>query len=271
MTTAIICADLHLRYDTPRCRLDEDWIETQRKALMQIFATAVLKNCDIFCIGDLFHTPKQPERIVNLINEVIEQTMFKGIFYVLAGNHDTKYYDINDTSIGVLLNCRGVNILEDTDEYKSMHTLVFPDKVPPQYGTGKTAKEIADENPDHKWIFLGDYHRFFVKEINNRYILNPGCMLRQTADMKDYQPKIAYIDTGSDLIEWIDVVDDESMITDAYLVEQKERDNRIDAFAEQIKESRENVSMDFWENVDKKSKKASDGVIEVLDKIKEEI
>ena len=39
----IITADLHLRADRPRCRLDEDWMETQRKALETVIKIAIEK------------------------------------------------------------------------------------------------------------------------------------------------------------------------------------------------------------------------------------
>lgn len=266
----IICADLHLRKEPPVCRLDSNWMETQRKALVQIFEAAIEKDCDIFCIGDIFHTPKQPEEVLNLINEAIISTGFTNIFYVQVGNHDIKYYDLNCTSIGVLLNCRGIQELKDTKEYKSVHTLVFPKEVPPQYKGGITAQELLDKNPDHTWIFTGDYHHSFVYEDKGRFVVNPGCMLRQNAGMKDYQPKIAYVNTETTLVEWLDIKDDPDMVTDEYLTEQKERNSRIDAFAEQVKGSREDVSMDFWENVNKKVNEAPEGVKKILEEIREE-
>ena len=40
----IVTADWHLRSQKPRCRLDSDWMETQRKALSRIIECLSIKS-----------------------------------------------------------------------------------------------------------------------------------------------------------------------------------------------------------------------------------
>ena len=40
----ILTADWHIRATKPRCRKDENWMETQRNALNQIFEIATIRH-----------------------------------------------------------------------------------------------------------------------------------------------------------------------------------------------------------------------------------
>ena len=62
----IISGDWHLRADRPRCRLDENWMETQRWACEQVAKIAIEKDCDIYITGDIFDTPRVPPEVVSL-------------------------------------------------------------------------------------------------------------------------------------------------------------------------------------------------------------
>ena len=44
---AIITADWHIRATRPRCRIDDDWILTQKRALNQVFEIADKMNCNV--------------------------------------------------------------------------------------------------------------------------------------------------------------------------------------------------------------------------------
>ena len=52
----IITADWHIRATRPRCRIDNDWLETQRKALRQVLEISDKKGAPIMVVGDLFHS-----------------------------------------------------------------------------------------------------------------------------------------------------------------------------------------------------------------------
>ena len=99
-----------------------------------------------------------------------------------------------------------------------------------------------------KYIFTGDYHHNFHYEKNGRHIVNPGCLLRQAVDLKDYQPGFYFIDTDENIVEFNPIIDEEQFIDDTYILREKEKEKRIEAFADKVGEV-ESVSLDYVENV----------------------
>ena len=99
-----------------------------------------------------------------------------------------------------------------------------------------------------EFIFTGDMHKNFHYEKNGRHVVNPGCMLRQVVDFKDYQPGFYFIDTDKNIVDFQLIIDDEKFIDDSYILREKEKEERIQAFADKIGEV-ESVSLDYIENV----------------------
>lgn len=289
----LICSDLHLRPDLPRCRTDEDWIETQRKQLEFIAITSNEEKCPIAICGDIFHKSQVPDKLKNMFIETFIENTEQNV-YIMSGQHDQPYHDwnnIENSSFGVLWNL----VRQDT-QFKSMgeigffahygidaedyrkeqklyffHTLVFPDKksMPPNVNA-ETAQGRLDKYPA-KWIFCGDNHHGFHYKKGDRHVLVPGCMNRQASDFKDYQPKIWLVDTEKGTADPILIPDDVKMVDDSYIVEDSERKSRISAFVESIHKS-EKISLDFVENVNKailKNKKLSKGVIKTINELME--
>ena len=148
----ICTADWHIRATRPRCRTDENWIETQRNALAQIKKISVEKNAPVFVVGDLFHSNSDTSfECIQLVQSLADEL---GELYILAGNHDLPYHsseNINKSAIGILLNsnniasirefnlwvlnhkdvtcsCSNFDEADNKDaEIVFKHTLVFPD------------------------------------------------------------------------------------------------------------------------------------------------
>lgn len=267
----IVTADWHLRNQRPRCRKDEDWIDTQKKALKQILNVAIEKNCDVFLVGDIFHSANETTfEIIQIVqNFAKELEKYKLSLYVLFGNHDLRFHSssyIDKSAVGILLQSENIypisifenvsapNFDEEVDcedkDYLFIHTLCFPDmkSVPPNVNA-TFAKELLEDYPHPKWIFTGDYHRNFHYEHNGRHVVNPGCLLRQASDMKNYQCGVYFVDTDSEIVEFIPIIDSEELVDDSYIIEEKERDERIGDFVDKLKET-EGVSLDFLANVE---------------------
>lgn len=272
----IATADWHLRATRPRCRTDENWIETQRNALVQIKKISVKKNAPVFVVGDLFHSNSDTSfECIQLVQSLADEL---GELYILAGNHDLPYHsseNINKSAIGILLNsnniasigefnlwvlnhkdvtcsCSNFDEVDNKDaEIVFKHTLVFPDlkSLPPNVDA-ITAKELLEEFPNAKWIFTGDYHRNFHYEKNGRHVVNPGCLLRQASDMKDYKCGVYYVDTDENIVEFVPIIDNESFVDDSYILKQEEREERIESFVDKLSDTK-NVSLDFVDNVQK--------------------
>lgn len=274
---AIITADWHIRATRPRCRIDEDWIETQRQALSQIVKISKEKKAPVIVVGDLFHSNSDVS--FECIQMVQDMAFELGSLYVLAGNHDLPYHsseNLEKSAIGVLLNSSHIFQIKDffeswkwnTDEkinYSASnfdqqdnkfakivfkHTLVFPDakSIPPNCD-GTTAKELLEEFPNAEWIFCGDYHHNFHYQKNGRHVVNSGCLLRQASDFKDYQCGVYFCDTDKNIVEFIPIIDSEQLIDDSYILQENEREERIDNFVQKLKDT-ESVSLDFLANVE---------------------
>lgn len=274
----IITADWHIRATRPRCRVDNDWIETQRKALSQVLKISKEKKAPVIVVGDLFHSNSDVSfECIQMVQKMADEL---GELYILAGNHDLPYHsseNIEKSAIGVLLKSQNIFLIKeyfeklyynsgerinysaknfDEQDYKFAHVvfkhmLVFPDakSIPPNCD-GTTAKELLEEFPNAEWIFTGDYHHNFHYEKNGRHVVNSGCLLRQASDFKDYQCGVYFVDTDKNIVEFVPIIDKEQFVDDTYILKQNEREERIERFVDKLNDTK-NVSLDFVDNVKK--------------------
>lgn len=293
MSKYIITADWHTRKDKPRCRLDEDWMDTQRQAIRFVFDTAEERKAAVANVGDIFHRSSVPPEVLNMLLMEIKGRNVE--FYILAGNHDLLYHNVEylhrSSYLNLLLASDGEDIVELRyignaghygEEIKRVndnglyfiHRFVYADKEDfySRLGLGISAKDLLDKHKDAKFIFTGDNHRKFVYEDKGRFVINPGCLLRQTADLKDYEPCIYFVDTDTGEYEAIPVPDNGEFVTDEYLRDSEGRDERIGAFVESLKKS-ENMSMSFKDNLlnGLKENKVEEEVKEIIYEILEEV
>ena len=290
----IVTADWHLRKDKPICRADDGWDGVQRSALMNIsrtyynYRSEYGHKMEIAVIGDLFHTARQPYEVFLWFYEIFADENIK----TLAGNHDLLHHSwdnldksiyglvdrifpqLKGTYAGAFNFCDTPNFCDIPKEPRLMflHRLVFPDKgsqiVIDGKPVGQTAEELLDEFPNAEWIFLGDYHHAFHVERGGRHVVNPGCITRQVADMKDYKPLVYFVDTASGKVEEIFLPDcDPDKVTDDHLKNRKESNARLDAFVEQVK-GRGDVTLDFDFNLEKKLQGQRPEVVEAVEEIK---
>lgn len=285
----IICADLHLRADCPRCRIDDDWEATQRKALEFIVMQANSYDCDLYIDGDIFNTATVPMRIITMLIDVLSQLNKRA--YFIAGNHDLPYHSVENianSAIGVLcsaannnatikMNPDGMHFGAETeceDEIIYIHSLVFASKkdIPPNC-EAMSASDVLKKYPNAKWIFTGDMHKAFHYEKNGRHVVNPGCMLRQAADMIDYKPLCYFVCTDDESVEPIYIPDTTKMVDDAYLRAEEQREERITAFVECIKKNGKITLsiIDNLKNAMKNNKKSLDApTINMIETLMEE-
>lgn len=283
----IITADWHVRGDRPRCRTDVDWIAFQRSCIREVFDLALSQGAEVRVVGDIFHTPRiATEALCVLVEEFTRFHRAGGTARILAGNHCLPYhsYDlVSQCSFGVL---RGlVPELESSDrvdaapfgrdnptgaEFAFTHRLVFPDKgsIPPGC-EAMVAREVLDQFPS-RFVFTGDYHHAFLAEAQDdwkghrRFLLNPGCLNRQTVDMADYHPRVAIFDTDapSELaVQWVDLRTDldPTFVTREHIEMAEERDARIEAFVQRIASSK-GITLSFMDNLEARLLACAQGV-----------
>lgn len=101
----LITADWHIKGERPICRLDENWIESQRETIAAIREVYEKTGCEqMWILGDLFDAPKCATAAVNMLIEEL-QKFPKDSVKVLCGNHDLKdhnYGNLEECSIGTI-------------------------------------------------------------------------------------------------------------------------------------------------------------------------
>jgi DNA repair exonuclease SbcCD nuclease subunit len=279
----IITADLHLRSSLPRCRLDPDWIATQKNILDQIYQYSITYDASVVVVGDIFHSVNETtNEIIGIIQKfAIKLGDSNNRLYILAGNHDLPAHNLDNmkkSAFNVLLNSQNIKHLSELEiyDYKISasdfgdndtndadiafkHILTFPNRnaVPPGAVGAVTARDLFDMFPEAFVIFTGDYHRDFIYKHKNSVAINPGCVIRQAADLIDYAPSVVLVEFKPKnricKARSLMLKDNSSFITDDYIVKAEERSERIGAFVERIK-TNESVSFDFVENVHNKLK-----------------
>ncbi len=286
---AIITADWHLRKDLPRCRIDEDFWETQKKVVLFIVDQAFEKGLTLYIVGDIFDR--------SVVQEEIKTWLMKTLpidTKMLAGQHDLPYHQWNNvdrSSFGILISKFGIILeagnqsapfgLDKKPEWSNpkakivfTHQLTFPTKkdqiIINGEPIGKCAQDLLDEYPEAHWIFTGDYHKHFHYENKGRHVVNPGCITRQASDFIDYKPIVYFVDTEKGIVEIIELPDTEDMVTDQYIKDEKARNERIESFITTIQDSGE-VSLNFIDNLRDKAKGLKEGSQEVLMEIIEEV
>lgn len=272
----IVTSDLHLRPDMPICRKDPDWMETQRDVLRQLVKYSYEFDAELLICGDIFDVPNVPSSVVSMFIQEMMPLRSHGnrhIASIIAGNHSLPWHkqeNLYSSSIGIIASLFGedfpisYNDCEDNTKdgifehaaeiargpsIYMVHTLTFksPDDIP--FGAkGYCASQLLDKYPDAKFIFTGDNHTAFVYEDDGRYVINPGSPIIQSASAIDYKPVCYYVDTEKKEIKELPMPNDPDMLTRDHLEEKHQRDDRISAFVEKVKNNGK-VSLSFFDNL----------------------
>lgn len=294
MSKFVITGDWHLRDDLPVCRNDSDWFGVQKDAVHFVFTYAKKIGANVAIDGDICHRSHiHPSLITMFLQEAAE---FGGNIFIIPGQHDLPYHSmeyVDRSSFGNLraaMAMRESNIMdagdrgltipfgkleervyEDNTEFLFLHQLTFasPADMPPT-DEGVLADDLLDRFPNISYICLGDNHRHFVVQRGDRYVINPGCLLRQSADLIDYEPGFYVLDTaGRGKVEFVKVPD-AGKVSNEHITKEKERDDRIEAFVASLEKGQE-MSLDFVHNLREKMPTLSQGTRDVLEEMIEEI
>jgi len=269
----LISADWHLTEEKPRCRLDENWIETQKEIIFWLYALAEKEKAHVVVVGDWADKSIISPVLINYFLFISNSGRMST--YILGGNHDFPYHNFENkdrSSFGTLwaLTKNGSKFIRSfseigmaghwnkepegsNEEIVGIHILAYKKTIPSYIRGAVTAQDLKDRFPKAKYIFTGDNHSSWTKEIDGTLILNPGCLIRQTSDKINYQPVVYIVDTETGEFETIDVPDKMEMVTDEYITVENERNDRIDAFVESVK-SGEKISLNFIENLEREMK-----------------
>ena len=265
----IIGADFHFRDSTPICRQD-DFIEAQINKMKWLNDLQQKHDCPVLCAGDYFHQWKSSPLIISLC---IEHMPF---VYTVPGNHDLPQHNVellNKTGLTTLEKAGKAGILNDgwCNEFSlslQVYGIPYGAKIPKLEAAILICHEMIYQQPEHwqkkngsqalaflkkhkgyQLIVTGHNHKPFTAEHEGRLLVNPGSLMRMTADQKDYKPRV-YLwnkETNTVKIEYVPI--DSKAVETVYLEKTKERDERMVSFIDRLQSSKE-VGLSFEKNLE---------------------
>lgn len=300
----LITADWHVRGERPLCRLDEDWIESQRKTISEIRSVFENNGCDqMWVLGDVFDAPRCATAAVNMLIGELNKFPLDSV-KILCGNHDLKdhnYGNLEECSIGILKKIFGdvpewvgvglgtMNVsaqpfalddLQSTADVICTHQLTFPNaEARPMPDCGVLAQDLLDRWREAEIIFTGDYHHGYVfKEdwdtLPGRYVVTPGCINIQKADELDYQPFVVVWDTesvsGDYAFEKFYLDPQRENCTRDHIEAREQNEEQLAQVVETIKGGAE-ITLDFDSNLAAAVAKCEANVVEEYGLVRQEV
>lgn len=277
---AIICSDLHLTEQIPICRID-DYVSAQMNKLDEISAMQQRYNCPVLCAGDIFDHWKPSPWLISFALKYLPDELI-----AIPGQHDLPQHNlelIEKSGFWALSNALKLEWGGTYHPYLLIHenfdiyTVPFgsmPPKPKKEYNPNKEFKNIlmlhqltwqkepwpgADpkgnalkllkQNPDFDLIITGDNHQAFTEEYNGKLLVNPGSMLRKTANQIDFKPRVYLWNAESNTVvpEYLPI--DADVVTREHLEIKEERQGRMDAFINLIQSEEFEIGVSFEENV----------------------
>lgn len=248
----ILVSDFHLRESIPEC-----WVGDFEKELWDSvdFVSALQKkhNCPVLHAGDLFHHWKpSPYLISKAIQHLPEQ------FHTIYGQHDLPQHNWEERhrsgiyaleKAGALTvlpgvhwgqippsdNTLGVHVSDYVQRlYMVWHILNYQGKKPWPGCTDPMAAKLLRKYDTFDLILTGDNHKPFVETFENRLLVNPGSLTRQTAAQIDFQPRVYLYHAETNSVTRVDIPIQSGAITRDHIERNEERDGRISAFVSKL-------------------------------------
>ena len=244
---AILTGDWHLRETKPKCRTDDYW-KAQEKKVNQITALSYEFGCPIIHSGDLFHHWKPSPYLLNWV--VVRLKPYD--FQTIIGNHDLPQHNlelIDKSGIQVLIKTNTIKLINgvhwgmdlepviniDSKNMTVVHTMVWKGKEPWPGCTDPEINELFDIFPNHDLILTGHNHKPIVAKKGKRLIVNPGSIMRMTADQIKHRPRVYLWNAVKNTVKpfYLDTEDD--VINRDHIDKIKDREKRTSNFLKKLK------------------------------------
>lgn len=257
---AILCADTHIRADSPVSRTDDFFASLSGK-LDKILELSDENKCPILVAGDLGHKAQWPNWLLEwFISKV------KGYEIIcICGQHDLPNHRLDlfeKSGMGVLqaagvISLLGFNNFPLSLEFDNFWLHGFPygvgiqnikglDNSKPRIAmTHEMIIEKVDLFPDQNAIkgnqilkkfsqfsivHSGDNHNPFTCEYQGRRLVNPGSLMRSSADQINHKPRVYLWFAESNDIEAVYLPIEQGVISRTHIEVAEDRRNRNEAF-----------------------------------------
>lgn len=266
---AVLCSDLHIRADVPECRTD-DFLQAQEKKLKFIFDLCREYDCPLYIGGDIGHRSQWPNWLLEKFISIASGIQV----YACLGQHDLPSHStdlISKSAVGVLSAAGIIDISEDYCEIRIFHygqkiknsgphafpyialshQLIIQDKEDWPGQEAVKGISLLKKHPVYKLILTGDNHKPFVIRYDGRLLVNPGSMMRTTADQIDHKPRVYLWNQEQNDVIPIYLPIEEDVIDRSHIDIKKHNDDiakRIEAFIEKMK-SNDDFDISFEDNL----------------------
>lgn len=267
---AILTGDIHLRDDTPLCRTD-NYFEAQTESILFIRDLQKKYNgIPVLDAGDLFNKWRPSPY---LLAWAIDHLPY---IITVPGNHDIPYHNIE------MLNKSGLNVLDAAGVIRVVlnftkgtdfdispfpwgkNFLIIPKNNKPQIALAHTlvyknenlwpglqADKAVDLLRRTKFdlIVTAHNHKSFVVEYEGRLLVNPGSMMRMTADQENHKPCVFLWYAKTNTVEPVFLPIKEGVISREHIEIKQNHDKRMEAFVTHLKNKYE-VGLSFESNLE---------------------
>jgi len=277
---AILMGDVHLREDVPVCRTD-DFLQVQLEKLYFINTLQKKHRCPILCSGDLFDKAKPSLEFASSISKNIPDN-----FHTVYGNHDLPNHSLQEQAkCGVynlwvndrlqVLTGTHFNQTPTTHSFEIegrkilvWHVMTYKSELPYPGCTDMKARSILHKYPEYDLILTGDNHTPFTQTYQGRLLVNPGSMMRQTADQIDYKPAVWLYYADTNTVEPVYLPINVGAVTREHLDVIEQKENRILAFIETLnKEGLDFVNFQQNLRVFLQKNQTNEKVIDIINKM----
>jgi predicted phosphodiesterase len=222
-------------------------MQSQWNKLLQIKELQSIHKCPVLCSGDLFDRAKPSLELVSKVSQYIPNK-----FFTVYGNHDLPNHNISEQEkcgvYNLWVNHR-LGVLDGTHfnqtptkpsiEIKGRkilvwHVMTYKSELPFPGCTDIKARSILHKYPEYDLILTGDNHQPFTQTYNGRLLVNPGSMMRQTADQIDYKPAVWLWFADTNTVEPFYFPIDKKAVTREHIEQVEKKENRILAFIETL-------------------------------------
>jgi len=131
------------------------------------------------------------------------------------------------------------------------HTLVTeraPESFLAEHGAC-SAMSLLKKFPEYDLILVGDNHKSFVIESEGRLLVNPGSLMRTTADQADHKPRVYLWYAQENRVEPVYLPIEEGVIDRTHIDLQAAKDERIEAYVSRLSEEVE-IGLSFEGNLE---------------------
>ena len=229
--------DLHAAFRKPVNRLDDNYLETIKCKLEQIFTLAEEYEVDVIIqSGDWFDSSEVSNTVVAMMLDLLKDC--KVPVGAIFGQHDISGHNSSTfkrSPLRVLEASGLVAMLEDDGRFFANNSNVafygasFGQPVPKvkfedEYNILVIHDMIGDKElypgqplqkpiaflkkyPEYQLVLCGDYHYPFTAEYKGRWISNAGAVLRKTVGIRDQKliPGVHLIDTEKGTIKRLEL------------------------------------------------------------------